>query len=73
MAVFFTLTGHAKQIKISNDLTLFYQEKGIGKTLLFILGFSMPPDVFKSQIDYFSKKHHIIAIDPRSQGRSSVT
>jgi len=60
-------------VKLSNDLTLFYQEAGTGHPLLFIPGFSMPSDVFKNQIAYFSKKYHVIAIDPRSQGRSSVT
>lgn len=64
---------HADYIKVSDDLTIFYQDKGTGPVLLFIPGFTMSSEVFKYQIEYFSKKYRVIAIDPRSQGRSSIT
>lgn len=60
-------------VKISDDVNMFYQESGEGKTVLFIPGWTMSSDVFKSQIDYFSKKYRVIVIDPRSQGRSNIT
>lgn len=33
----------------------------------------MSSDIFSAQIQYFSKKYHVIAMDPRSQGRSTIT
>lgn len=65
------VSGH--YMKVSDDLTMFYQDKGTGPILLFIPGWTMPSGVFKAQIDYFSKKYRVIVIDPRSQGRSSIT
>ena len=46
---------------------------GTGPTLLFIPGWTMSSEVFKSQMAHFSKKYRVIALDPRSQGRSSIT
>lgn len=65
------VTGH--YIKVSDDLTMFYHDKGTGPILLFIPGWTMSSEVFKSQIEYFSKTYRVITIDPRSQGRSSIT
>lgn len=60
-------------ITISDDLNVFYQDSGQGQVLLFIPGWTMSSDVFREQINHFSKKYRVIAIDPRSQGRSSLT
>jgi non-heme chloroperoxidase len=62
-----------KYIKISDDLNLFYHDTGTGPTLLFIPGWTMSSEVFQSQLAYFSKKYRVITLDPRSQGRSSIT
>lgn len=60
-------------IKISDDLNLFYQDSGQGQPLIFIPGWTMSSDIFQKQINHFNKKYRVIAIDPRSQGRSSLT
>ena len=59
--------------KISNDLNLYYQDSGEGPVMLLVPGWTMSSDVFKAQIDFFDKKYRVIAIDPRSQGRSTKT
>jgi len=59
--------------KISEEVSLFYHDVGIGEPLVFIPGWLMPSEVFKAQIAYFSQKYRVIALDPRSQGHSSVT
>jgi len=66
-----TITDH--YAKISDDVSLYYQEAGTGPVLLFIPGWTMSSDIFKAQIQYFSEKYHVIAMDPRSQGRSTIT
>ncbi|HLB52324.1 MAG TPA: alpha/beta hydrolase [Chlamydiales bacterium] len=63
----------AKYVKISDDVTLFYQEKGVGDPLIFIPGWCMSSEIFKAQIEFFSQNYRVIALDPRSQGRSSLT
>src|SRR5436190_1712559 len=62
-----------KYIKVSDDLTLFYRDAGNGSAIILIPGWTMSSNVFKSQIDYFSKKYRVLALDPRSQGRSNIT
>jgi len=42
-------------------------------TLLFIPGWTMPAWIWDPQIDYFSKKSHVVAMDPRSQADSTMT
>ncbi len=64
---------NGKYLKISNDVTIFYHDIGSGPVLLFIPGWTMSSEVFKTQMDYFGKKYRVIALDPRSQGRSSKT
>ena len=59
--------------KINNTVSLFYQDSGKGQVILFIPGWTMSSEIFKYQIAYFSKKYRVIALDPRSQGRSTVT
>lgn len=59
--------------QISDDVSLFYHDSGKGQVLLFIPGWTLSSEVFKSQISYFDKKFRVIALDPRSQGRSSIT
>jgi non-heme chloroperoxidase len=60
-------------IKISDDTAIYYEELGSGQTIIFIPGWTFPHNVFDKQINYFSKKYHVIAIDPRGQGLSTTT
>lgn len=64
------------EIKIDDELTLYYQLVGKGDvTIIFIPGWMMSSEVFKYQLSHFkdSKKYQALAYDPRGQGKSSKT
>jgi non-heme chloroperoxidase len=54
----------------SDGVKLHYLESGTGSTILFVPGWTMPAEIWQPQIEYFSKKYHVVAVDPRSQGAS---
>ncbi|HUF03179.1 MAG TPA: alpha/beta hydrolase [Aridibacter sp.] len=54
----------------SDGATIHYLEAGTGPVILFVPGILVPAEVWANQIDYFSKDYRVIAMDPRSQGRS---
>src|ERR1043166_109551 len=56
--------------KTSDDIRIHYVEAGSGRPIVFIPGWTMPAWIWQKQIDEFSKKYHVIAVDPRSQGES---
>jgi non-heme chloroperoxidase len=56
--------------KTSDGIQIHYLEAGSGRTIVFIPGWTMPAWIWQKQIDEFSKKYHVIAVDPRSQGES---
>lgn len=61
-------------VRISPDLEVYYEEAGIGNTLIFIPGWCGTTEFFmKYQIPHFSKNYRVISYDPRSHGRSSKT
>jgi pimeloyl-ACP methyl ester carboxylesterase len=60
-------------LKLEEGIEMHYLEKGEGKPLIFIPGLTFSGEIFSNQIDYFSKSRHVIAIDPRSQGLSTMT
>ena len=64
---------HGHYAEISEGVSLFYYDLGKGDPLVFIPGWLMPSEVFEAQMIYFSQKYRVIALDPRSQGRSTVT
>jgi microsomal epoxide hydrolase len=55
------------------DIKIHYLEAGSGeRALILIPGWTMPAEVWKEQIPYFSARgFRVIALDPRSQGRTS--
>jgi non-heme chloroperoxidase len=57
------------------DIKIHYLDAGSGdRTLVFIPGWTMPAEVWKNQITYFSTRgFRVIALDPRSQGLSAKT
>ena len=60
-----------KKIVINND-TLSYYDKGKGKTtLLFIHGSFVNKEYWKNQIQFFSKKYRVIALDFAGHGNST--
>ena len=54
----------------SDGVKIHYLESGTGSTILFVPGWTMPAEIWQPQIEYFSKKYHVVAVDPRSQGAS---
>jgi len=41
--------------------------------ILFVPGWTMPADIWDYQIRYFSRRHRVVAMEPRSYGLSSQT
>jgi non-heme chloroperoxidase len=54
----------------SDNVRLHYLTVGQGEALIFIPGWTMPAEIWEMQIEYFSKNHLVIALDPRAQGKS---
>lgn len=52
------------------DITLHYQEKGNGEPLILLHGNGEDGSYFKYQIDYFSGRYRVIALDTRGHGKS---
>jgi non-heme chloroperoxidase len=48
-------------------------EKGVGRSVLFIPGWTMPAEIWAPQINYFASSFRVIAMDPRCQGESAQT
>lgn len=63
----------SKYITVAPGVELHILEKGEGKPLIFIPGLTFSGEIFKNQIEYFSKKYRVIGIDPRGQGYSTKT
>jgi pimeloyl-ACP methyl ester carboxylesterase len=59
--------------RVSDDLSLCYEDVGQGDPLVMIPGWTTSEVVFSHQIDHFAKTHRVIAYDPRSQGLSTRT
>jgi pimeloyl-ACP methyl ester carboxylesterase len=62
-----------KYIEVEPGVEIYYEEMGTGTPLVFVPGWTFTSEVFIHQMEHFSKTHRVIAIDPRSQGRSSMT
>jgi non-heme chloroperoxidase len=61
-------------VRVSPDLELYYEEAGTGRPLIFVTGWTGTGEFFAPyQISHFSKRYRVLAYDPRSQGRSSLT
>jgi microsomal epoxide hydrolase len=58
--------------KTSDNVQLHYIEAGNGRTLVFVPGWLMPAEIWEPQIQHFSHRFHVIALDPRSQGKSAI-
>ena len=52
------------------DINHFYIEKGQGEPLILLHGNGENCGYFKGQMDVFSKKYHVYAIDTRGHGRT---
>jgi microsomal epoxide hydrolase len=66
----FAQAGKSDFFKTSDGVRIHYVESGNGRPIVFIPGWTMPAWIWQKQIDEFSKKYRVIAVDPRSQGES---
>jgi len=65
---------HEKHFKTSDGVTLSYLEAGSGpQAIVFIPGWIMPAVIFNKQLLGLSERYRVIALDPRSQGKSQLT
>lgn len=62
-----------KYVKIEPGVELFVQDVGNGDPIVLIPGWTFTTEVFHKQVEHFQKTNRVIAIDPRSHGRSSIT
>lgn len=63
--------GASTFVTTADDVRIHCLEKGSGPAILFVPGWMMPAEIWEHQILHFSKTHRVVAMDPRSQGRSS--
>ena len=70
----FAHNASAEEIKLNDDLTIYYEQAGTGDTtIIFIPGWMMSTEVFEYQLAHFkdSTNFRALTYDPRGQGRSS--
>lgn len=60
-------------IEVAPGVEIHYKEMGVGTPLLFIPGWTFSSDIFVKQFEGLADSYRVIAIDPRSQGRSTKT
>lgn len=60
-------------IKTSDGINLHYIEAGSGASIIFVPGWIQPAWLFEPQLEHFSKKYRVIALDPRAHGESDMT
>jgi microsomal epoxide hydrolase len=56
----------------SDGVRLHYTESGKGRTIVLVPGWTMPAWIWDAQISDFSRRFHVVAFDPRSQGESEI-
>jgi microsomal epoxide hydrolase len=54
----------------SDGVKLHYLEAGSGPTIVFVPGFTAPAEIWEPQLVHFAATYRVVALDPRSQGRS---
>lgn len=54
----------------SDDVALHYLVAGSGPAIIFVPGWTAPAQIWEPQLLRFAASHRVVALDPRSQGRS---
>jgi len=57
-------------VTTSDGVQIHYVESGSGPSMVLVPGWTMPAEIWEEQIRAFSASHRVVAVDPRSQGRS---
>jgi non-heme chloroperoxidase len=60
----------SRHFTTSDGVELHYLEAGSGSTIIFVPGYTMPAEIWEPQLRHFASAHRVVALDPRSQGRS---
>jgi non-heme chloroperoxidase len=60
-------------IEVEPGVEIYYEDTGSGAPLVFVPGWTFTTELFDHQVAHFAKTHRVIVIDPRGQGRSSLT
>ena len=64
------LKPEAETMTERNDIKLYYEEKGAGTPLILLHGNGEDGSYFVHQMDYFSERYRVIALDTRGHGKS---
>lgn len=54
-----------------DGVDIHYVAAGEGPSILFVPGWTLSGEIWQPQVDHFAATHRVVAMDPRSQGRSS--
>lgn len=60
-------------IEVEPGVEIYYESRGSGRPLVFVPGWTFTKEVFAHQLEHFARSHRVVAIDPRSHGRSTLT
>jgi non-heme chloroperoxidase len=60
-------------VETGDGIKIHCWEKGYGRSILFIPGWTMPAEIWAPQFNYFASRYRVVAMDPRCQGESSQT
>lgn len=73
--LFATMQAKSETFRTTDNITLHYLQAGPSDApaLVLIPGWTMAADIFEPQINELSKRFHVVALDPRSQGDSEKT
>jgi pimeloyl-ACP methyl ester carboxylesterase len=59
--------------EVEPGIELHYIDEGEGRPIVFVPGWTFSVDVFEKQIEFFSKRYRVIAVDPRNHGKSTIS
>lgn len=59
------------QFTTSDGVELHYLEAGSGPLIVLVPGWTLTATSWSAQLDYFSDRYHVVAMDPRAHGASS--
>jgi non-heme chloroperoxidase len=63
---------HSGWFATSDGVRIHYLEGGSGPLMVFVPGGLIPAEIWEPQLRHFVSTHHVVAMDPRSQGRSDT-